>query len=107
MEISSPAVEWADETVLKTADEALEPTGPGGNGPSKACAFLKKYLSNGSMPQKQIEVAADEQGLSLDQLKRAKKKLNIETRKEGFGKGGVWVWALPGDKRGTQDDLPI
>jgi hypothetical protein len=52
-----------------------------------------------------IEAAADERRLSEDQLKRAKKKLGLKARREGFGTGSVWLWAFPGDKRGTQDDL--
>jgi hypothetical protein len=105
MEIRAPAIEWEDETVSKTADQALAPTSPGSSGASKACAFLEKYLADGPRPQKQIVAAALERGLSEDQLKRAKKKLGLDWWREGFGKGGEILWALPGDTRGTQEEL--
>jgi hypothetical protein len=108
--LRAPAIEWdADPVTHITADEALAGGSDGGAGGSsgadKASAFLKKYLADGPRLQKQIVAAGSEQGLSEDQLKRAKKKLGLDWRREGFGKGGEIFWALPGDARGTQGEL--
>lgn len=107
MEIQVAAIEWADEIVTITADEVLAPTGEKSSGASEVREFLKSYLSSGPMPQKQVEAAAAQRGFSEDQLKRAKKKLNVASEKQGglHNKRGVWMWCLPGDKRGTQGDL--
>jgi putative DNA primase/helicase len=57
--------------------------------------FLRMELADGPVSKKEIERDADGMGISPRTLKRAKKDLGIEARKEGFAKGGVWKWALP------------
>ena len=58
-----------------------------------ALTFLRDILCDGEMPQKDIEVAASNDGHSLASIKRAKKDLQIKSRKTGIN--GHWVWALP------------
>jgi putative DNA primase/helicase len=105
--LHAPAIEWEDETVSITADEALAPaSGEKSGGAFDARNFLKECLSNGPMPQKQIEAAAAQRGFTVDQLKYAKRRLGVEARKEGFGKDGAWAWAFPGATTLPGDDTP-
>jgi putative DNA primase/helicase len=104
MEIRIATIEWDDEIVTITADEALAPPGEKSSGAGEVRDFLREYLSSGPVPQKQVEAAAAQRGFSEDRLKYAKKKLKVETNKKP-GNRGAWMWRLPGDKRGTQGNL--
>ncbi|WP_186100313.1 AAA family ATPase [Burkholderia gladioli] len=54
--------------------------------------FLRDMLANGPLPAKRIFAEANNAGFSQITIKRAKKTLGVESRKEGME--GVWKWAL-------------
>ncbi|WP_423378725.1 AAA family ATPase [Burkholderia sp. LMG 32019] len=54
--------------------------------------FLRDMLANGPLPAKRIFAEANNAGFSQITIKRAKKALGVESRKEGME--GVWKWAL-------------
>lgn len=65
------------------------------NARGETAAWLVQVLSNGPMPERWIESAAEEAGHSWRTVRRAKDDLGIVSDREGFGKEGRWVWSLP------------
>jgi len=67
--------------------------------------WLRDFLSRGPKIAKEVFSAGREDGYSKDQLKRAKKRLGVETGKHVFN--GPWSWALPeGTFHEGSSDLP-
>lgn len=60
---------------------------------SEAIEFLKSTLADGGRPQKEIQEEAKEFGINKSTLDRAKKRLKVESHKQGMK--GVWIWKLP------------
>src|SRR5438552_16943461 len=65
--------------------------------------FLRASLSNGALAVPDLEAKARAAGLLGERqqiqhakaFKKAKKSLGIQSRRDGFGVGGKWVWLLP------------
>jgi hypothetical protein len=92
--IKSPMVVW-EEIVNVTADQAVAATMPSKNkDQSGPVLFLQDILLNGPVLATTIEERGAARGFSVDQLKRAKRKLEIATFKEAK-LDGRWFWALP------------
>jgi putative DNA primase/helicase len=87
-------VVWDGVPVTVTANEALQASS-GREGPKLAEAreFLRDYLANGPVAQKVVQAAAEREGISSATLRRAKRVLRIESKKEGFDDD--WTWSLP------------
>jgi hypothetical protein len=49
-----------------------------------------------ALPVTQIESKAKAAGVTLATVRRAREKLGIRPFRQGFGKGGIWYWELPG-----------
>ena len=100
--IRAPAIEWEDERVTISADEALAAAsaneGEEGNALCEAVEFLEKILADGPVPQKTINSDAKGNGVSERTLKRAKSKLRVVARK--IGMDGGWTWGLPPAEEG-------
>ena len=93
--IHAPFITW-EEIVDITADEAIAASMPSNkNKRSDAAIFLADILASGPVLVKLIEERATEHGLSKDQLKRAKQKLDVAAFKEHGKLDGPWFWALP------------
>lgn len=58
--------------------------------------FLSGFLAHGSQPSLDVLAAAAAAGISEGTLRRAAKGLGIDPHREGFGRGSVVYWALPG-----------
>jgi putative DNA primase/helicase len=86
------SIEGSARELLATADS----TGDDGEGGFLADAkqLLLDLLAEGPVPAKAIKADADGAGYSWATIRRAQKALGIEAVKEGFGKGGAWVWKL-------------
>jgi hypothetical protein len=67
----------------------------GANSSDDAVAWLADCLSAGPRWSHELYNAAEEAGYSADQAKRAKKKLRVESGKDGLGQ---WFWKLPGQE---------
>jgi hypothetical protein len=98
--IAAPHVVWDKEPVDISADEAVvAAAGKGGHRESvrdaaqiEVQAFLQDVLKPGHpIQQKKIEEEAARRGFTDNQLRTAKKKLRIISKKSGFGEGG-WLW---------------
>ncbi len=90
-EISSWGVAWLGDAPDLSADRLLAPAAA----PEKREAedFLKRELSNGPKPSKQIEEQAEGEGITRGTLMRARKSIRIEVAKERKV-DGRWLWAL-------------
>jgi hypothetical protein len=71
--------------------------------------YLTEVLSGGKIISDEIKRDCKEKGFSESTLKRAKKKLGIQSVKEGFGKDSVWYFRLlknvKYDQRGSGESL--
>ena len=91
---------WAGVSRL-TADTLVSTGyGPEASRLLEACLWLEEHLS-GAVPTlaKDIEAAAEEEGIKRETLKRAKKMLGVRSIRSGTFTEPVWHWKLP--------DLPI
>ncbi|MDY0331629.1 MAG: AAA family ATPase [Thiomonas sp.] len=99
--IVTSRIRWG-EALEGTARELLsEPLPDDGEGGliDDAIGFLRGLLEDGPMPTKRIQSEATGAGHNWKTVRYAKDRLGVEARRDGFGKGGVWVWALPPDHR--------
>ncbi len=99
---SGSKVEWSDEPVAITIEEALRPKAAhfldrkrtderlGSDG------WLRAFLAEGAKTTIEIFKAGDAAGFSKNQIRRAKCRINAVARREGFGGTGQWSWGLGG-----------
>jgi putative DNA primase/helicase len=91
--IETSFIEWTGETDIE-ADEVLAVVQQRTSSPAlhDAKAFLKDQLKNGPKRQVDIEAAAEleKDKFSVTTVKRAKKELGIQSRKDRFTSG--WKW---------------
>ena len=92
----SIAVEWKGTTSL-TSEQLLEARGDGGTRDALADAkrFLREELEAEAKATKEIRRLADESGISLITLRRAKHALGVTAERLAYGADGHWVWRKP------------
>ncbi len=92
-------VEWESEPITMHADDLLaaEMDRQPSDAPEREQAeqFLRELLAAGPVLAVDILRHAEECGLSAATIRRAKKALRVAVKREGFGVGGTWHWALP------------
>jgi len=89
------AVEWEPGRIDTLAEAAL--SGDAGRGPSAVddCAeWLSEYMADGPKLASEAEEAAKANSFSVAAVRRAKKRLGIVSRCDGFQ--GQWRWVFPG-----------
>lgn len=87
---------WDDKPVSMSANEALCETaerGKDGGAVGNAANFLRETLGSGPKPANDVKKHAEANGIALKTLERARKKLNVDSDKDGFQ--GQWIWRLP------------
>jgi len=89
--IEARQIEWGGR-VHTTADEALAPEEERGK-LEVAKDFLREILASGPMLSEEIDQRARKAKISATTLKRAKKKLMIQSKKDHFC--DKWTWKLP------------
>lgn len=67
----------------------------------EAVDFLKDLLSNGPIPQKNIEAEAKAAGVSYRTLERIKHSLEVKAFSKGNGERKVWFWQMNGTHGGS------
>jgi hypothetical protein len=101
--ITAPYVIWDHEPVRVSADQALaDAMGPAGgsSGDGSALAEAIRFLEEEFLVKERIEASeiatwARNAGISADTLKRARKKLGVEAKRDGFGAGAKYYLSLP------------
>ena len=93
------AIEWRGTSTLTAA--AILSNGQansqgGGDALRRARTWVTDYLGDGAEhPQREIEGAADDAGISRTTLRRAKADLKIKAHARGGGKNRTWYWSMP------------
>ena len=91
--IDSAELSYESQTVEETADEMLAQTIDSLSSTKKQAAeWLKDLLSGGPLSAKDIWSEAENEGISERTLKRAKKQLQVKSRK--ISQHGGWEWRL-------------
>jgi putative DNA primase/helicase len=96
--IVSSCARWEPEPVSMTANDALAADVAGDSNRSaieEAEEFLRDLLSEGPVSAKDVKAEANSAGLTWATVRRAKDRIGIKPKREGFGDDGVWVWELP------------
>ena len=84
------SVHWG-AAVAYTADDLVSDPGAKVTKEAEAEEFLRDILADGPVPSKEVEEAANESGIAVRTLNRAKAALRIRSGRSGNG----WVWSLP------------
>jgi archaellum biogenesis ATPase FlaH len=94
--------EWTGDCQITAEDLLAAPTGPDNGKLAQACEWLKSALVSGEQKQEEIQSLAKSEGISQATLRRAKKTLNLNSRKDGLT--GPWIWSLPEDAHDSPED---
>ena len=95
-----PRVEWFDEPVAITVDEALAAELEAGLNAEQAAErcecdkWLRDTLARGPVLVNRIWSEGQNAGFSRDALKRAKSRIGAASDREGFGPGSKYFWRL-------------
>jgi putative DNA primase/helicase len=94
-DIETSRINWEQEAVTITAEEAMTPLGDAEERSEieDAKAFLENLLADGPVSSKPIRADAEGAGYSWATIRRAQKALGIVPAKEGMK--GPWLWKLP------------
>jgi hypothetical protein len=102
--MSAPRVCWDHEAVTITADQALaaaaEAGGKAPDGDGSDLATAMKFIEEEFLVKERIESAALEEwaknaGITKRTLERARKKLGVVSKRQGFGADGKFFLELP------------
>lgn len=106
-EISASKIVWGEvlEGSAKDLIKAAEAENVIPNHEGSVEWWLNQYLANGPMLANDIMEYGKIDGFSKDRLNRAKEKLGIKSKRDGFG--GAWWWLINGQTipRGEDDEL--
>ncbi|MDC0934646.1 AAA family ATPase [Pirellulales bacterium] len=102
-------VHWERDPVIMTADDALaRENGATGEHSAfdEATDWLRNTLTDGPRPSAKLKSDAKRDGIAWRTVERAKRKLGVSNRPDGFG--GPWVWALPdvAESAGLRQESP-
>ncbi len=96
-----PVLTWLSDSIELTADQHMGNSGAAGKNLTKAdeaAAWLKDLLESGPKLKIDIDTQAKEYGYSESTLRRAKKAINVDTRKITIDSDDTaWEWYLPED----------
>jgi hypothetical protein len=90
-------VRWLGETEVAATDLLSAPREEDSSALGEARNFLVDLLQDGPVPYAEVEAAAEQAGITMRTVKRAKKDLGVESHREGeSGRqgGGRWVWSI-------------
>jgi putative DNA primase/helicase len=88
------AVEGAARDILAQA-EWTDADSIGGGALGEAMRFLLDILNDETVSASDVAEKAESAGISKRTLQRAREALYIKIIREGFGKGGKFLWKLP------------
>ena len=99
------AFSWTGPTALTPEEVMMDrPIDAGLPKRKRAAEWLRQYLRDGERSQYNIEFAAQQDGVCMTTLRRAKFDLGVVSLKETFT--GAWFWALPGNESTTDTVVP-
>jgi hypothetical protein len=86
-----PVLQWRGTTDLAVEDLAAGPSKDDRSALDDAAEFLMEELAAGPKPMTVVERDAQARGHSMRTVDRAKRRLNIASKRTAKG----WIWALP------------
>lgn len=94
-QLGTSRVAWESDPVSVTADEAMQAEAGDTelSARDEAAEWLQEVLSDGPLPANEIYKKAGDVGIAKRTLRRAAKKLGVDTEKSGMA--GGWRWILP------------
>ena len=93
---------WEPTPVAVSADEAMAPAEDSDRSlTEEAQELLRDMLLAGPVLGRDAKAGAKDAGITEKALRRARDRLNLQTRREGFGAAIKSYWALP-----TADSRP-
>jgi hypothetical protein len=92
--ISTSRVDWLDEEITMTADEAVAWRAKSKPKLEKAVDWLRELLSTGEMPATWILSVGELSGFKERTIRNAAKQLDVQQTRKGFGPGSVVKWGL-------------
>ena len=95
------AIEGSARELLVDAEDESD-----GGSMAECVQFLSSILSNGEMSATEVKKDCIGAGHSISTMNRAKKKLGIEAKKIGIGRGSYWVWEMPKILNSYKDSQP-
>jgi len=101
---AGPVVQWESDPISISADDALGADDPDGGALAEATAWLGHVLADGAAPGADVKRQAKADGIAPRTLDRAKRKLGIVCRPDGFG--GPWLWEFPSSNGQSAPDSP-
>jgi hypothetical protein len=90
--IVANGITWGAAVEGTARDLLSEPESNSGSASAGAAEFLHDLLAYGPLPAREIFREAAAAGYSDDQVKRAKSRIGVETKK--IGMEGGWIWRL-------------
>lgn len=95
---------WTGPTNITANDLLCAPSPP--SKLDEATDFLKVVLGNGSVTQPQVLIKAEEQGISEKTLRRAKKKLQIQSTRKSYQGHVLWEFPKPEKESSGEEEVP-
>lgn len=95
--LSASRVVWGAAVEGSARDLIGEAEGSDGERQDRedAAEWLAATLDCGPMPSRQVKAAADEAGHAWRTVQRAMRSLGVQVKRDGFGRDGKTLWALP------------
>ncbi|MDA0810611.1 MAG: hypothetical protein O2945_22510 [Planctomycetota bacterium] len=99
-------VDWQPGTVDLSADQAARFSTD-----EESCApwpveWLRDFLANGAKPANEVQVAARSMSFSEKQLRTARIRLKVMTRKSDFKGGWIWELSVSNSPASSDSDTP-
>lgn len=104
--VPSSAVEWEPDPVDISADQAMEESADSGGNYAGAEAekFLEDLLADGRVKQTEVKRVALANGLAWKTVRRAKDKLGVKSKKQGFIDGSSWCGSFQNSEGAHHSD---
>jgi len=94
--IETSRVSWGSLIEGSARELLAESEEESDGGGIKGCmALISDLLAYGEVNAKQMEKDCTGAGYTYATIRRAKKRLGVDSRKRGMGSKGVWMWILP------------
>jgi hypothetical protein len=96
-----PTVLWESGTVATTAEQALAKEIEAAEDPAKRAesaavdTWLRDLMARGPVPAKDGDRDGRGAGYTPKQIRDARNRLSVRSRRQGYGKDGVWWWLRP------------
>jgi len=97
-------VEWEPGTVELSADQAARFATDEESCDPWPMEWLRDFLSDGPQPAGDVQASARKVGISEKQLRTARTRLKVASRKSDFAGGWIWEWP---DANVKQDSRPV